>query len=135
MNKVAVFDEIFSKDLLTELFPNNKADEFFELLYGDIDEGAYDIEFDYTGCQPGQLEFRFNLKRRPGKCLACHLTYGLPEVFSRHPTLDIDGLVQKISHIMDGTAEVTHWQIGSTQEICRDLHVIPLKIFIRENSQ
>jgi len=135
MEKEAKFDEIFSKDVLKGIFPSEKADQFFELLYGDAGEGAYDIELSYNGCQSGQLEFMFNLIRRPGKCLACNLTYGLPRVFSRHPTVDVGGLVQKFRQFMDGTSEITHWQLGDTREISRDLHVIPLKVFVREKCQ
>jgi hypothetical protein len=135
MEKKAKYDEIFSKDVLMEIFPSDKADQFFELLYGDADEGAYDIELSYKGSHSGQLEFTFNLIRRPGKCLACNLTYGLPQVFSRHPTVDIEGLVQKFGSIMDGKADITRWQLEDTQEISRDLHIIPLKVFIRENCQ
>lgn len=135
MEKEAKFYEIFSKDVLTKIFPSEKADRFFELLYGDADEGAYDIELSYNGCHSGQLEFMFNLIRRSGKCLACNLTYGLPNVFSRHPTLDIEGLVQNFRKIMDGTSEITHWQLGDTREISRDLHIIPLRVFVRENRQ
>lgn len=135
MEKKARFNEIFSKDVLRKIFPNEKADQFFELLYGDADEGAYDIELSYNGCHSGQLEFMFNLIRRPGKCLACNLTYGLPKVFSRHPTLDIEGLVQNFRNIMDGTSEITHWQLGDTREISKDLHIIPLRVFVRENRQ
>jgi hypothetical protein len=133
MKKEAEFDGIFSKKVLTEIFPGEKVDQFFELLYGDVDEGAYDIKLSYNGYQSGQLEFVFNLIRRSGKCLACHLTYGLPQVFSRHPILDIEGLVQKFQQIIDQKAEITHWQLGETREISRDLHVIPLKVFIQEN--
>jgi hypothetical protein len=135
MEKESKLDDIFSKDVLREIFPNEKANQFFELLYGDADEGAYDIELSYNGCHSGQLEFMFNLIRRPGKCLACNLTYGLPNVFSRHPTLDIEGLVQNFRKIMDGTSEITHWQLGDTREISRDLHIIPLRVFVRENRQ
>jgi hypothetical protein len=133
MKKEAEFDGIFSKEVLTEIFPGEKADQFFELLYGDVDEGAYDIKLAYNGYQSGQLEFIFNLIRRPGKCLACNLTYGLPQVFSRHPALDIEGLVQKFQQTMEQKAEITHWQLGETREISRDLHVIPLKVFIQNN--
>lgn len=133
MEKETKFEEIFSKELLMEIFPSKKADQFFEMLYGDADEGAYDIRLSYHGYQSGQLEFMFNLIRRPGKCLACNLTYGLPRVFSRHPTVDIEGLVQKVSRYLDKKAEITHWQLGETREVSRDLHIIPLKVFVREN--
>jgi hypothetical protein len=132
MEKEAIFDKIFSKDVLTEIFPHEKADQFFELLYGDADEGAYDIDLSYTGYHSGHLEFMFNLRRRQGKCLACNLTYGLPQVFSRHPTLDIEGIVQKFGQITNDIIEITHWQLGGTKEISRDLHIIPLKVFIQE---
>jgi hypothetical protein len=135
MEKEAEFDDFFSKDVLAEIFPSNKADQFFELLYGDADEGAYDIELSYSGFHTGQLEFMFNLIRRPGKCLACNLTYGLPQVFSRHPTVDIDGLVKKFQQIMDAAVEITHWHLGETREVSRDLHTIPLKVFVRKKSQ
>jgi hypothetical protein len=133
MEKEAEYGGIFSEVVLNEIFPGEKADQFFELLYGDADEGAYDINLSYNGYHSGHLEFMFNLIRRQGKCLACNLTYGLPQVFSRHPILDIEGLVQKFRQIMDQKAEITHWQLGETREISRDLHVIPLKIFIQEN--
>lgn len=135
MDKESVFDQIFSKKLMDEIFPREKADQFFELLYGDADEGAYDIELSYQGFQSGQLGFKFNLIRRPGKCLACNLTYGLPQVFSRHPTLNVEGLVQKISRYMDEKTEITHWKLGDTREISRDLHIIPLTVFVRESDQ
>jgi hypothetical protein len=135
MEKEAEIDRIFSTDVLTKIFPSEKADQFFELLYGDADEGAYDIDLSYSGYHSGQMEFVFNLRRRQGKCLACNLTYGLPQVFSRHPTLDIEGVIEKFRQIMDGIIEITHWQLGSTKEISRDLHIIPLNVFVKEKRQ
>jgi hypothetical protein len=135
MEKEAELDRIFSKDMLTKIFPSEKADQFFELLYGDADEGSYDIDLSYSGYHSGQMEFVFNLRRRHGKCLACNLTYGLPQVFSRHPTLDIEGIIEQFRQIMDGMIEITHWQLGSTREISRDLHIIPLKVFVKEKRQ
>ena len=132
MEKQGEFEKLFTDKLLTELFPEDKSDQFFELLYGDAQEGAYDIGLSYEGYQPGQLKFVFNLKRRPGKCLACNLTYGLPEVFSRHPVLDIAGLIQKLQSAMDGSVSINEWQLGRAQEISKDLHIIDLDVFIDE---
>ena len=132
MEKQGEFEKLFTDKLLTELFPEDKSDQFFELLYGDAQEGAYDIGLSYEGYQPGHLKFVFNLKRRPGKCLACNLTYGLPEVFSRHPVLDIAGLIQKLQTTMDGSASINQWQLGRAQEISKDLHIIALDVFIDE---
>ena len=78
-------DEILSQDRCEQLFPHDLADRFFEALYGDTEEGAYDIRLKFKGQKQDRLEFEFQLKQRPGKCLACNLTYGLPNVFSRHP--------------------------------------------------
>ncbi len=36
-------NDIFTKKVLQELLPAQRSDEFFEALYGDADEGAYDI--------------------------------------------------------------------------------------------
>ncbi|MFO8085719.1 MAG: pancreas/duodenum homeobox protein 1 [Desulfobacterales bacterium] len=132
MEKQSKFDKVFTKELLTEFFPKNKSDLFFEMLYGDADEGAYDIELSYGGYQPGELKFNFGLKRRVGKCLACNLTYGLPQVFLRHPVMNMEGLMEKFKKAMDGSADISRWEMGRTEEISRDLHIISLKVFIKE---
>jgi hypothetical protein len=127
------FADVFTQNVLSGLFPAEKADNFFELLYGDAREGAYDIELSYSGRRDGALEFSFQLKRRPGKCLACNLTYGLPDVFARHPELDVKGLVEKFAVLMDGRAAIVDWRLGRTVEKSKDLHVIPLEVSIEEN--
>ncbi len=132
MEKENKYAGIFTDQVLSELFPVEKSDAFFELLYGDAEEGAYDIEVAFAGYRPGKLDFLFNLKRRPGKCLACNLTYGLPEVFSRHPALDVKGLVDKFDGLLDGKAKTTGWKLGGTREKSRELHVIPLEVSIVE---
>jgi len=35
------FEKIFSSEVLNEIFPSEKSDEFFEALFGDSEEGAY----------------------------------------------------------------------------------------------
>ncbi len=120
--------EVFSESVLQELFPIDLADRFFEALYGDVAEGAYDIELALREANENKLFFEFHLKPRLGKCLACNLTLGLPQVFSRHPIINIDGLVQKIDQLLDGQAGCTDWQIGMTRQVSDALHVIPLII-------
>ena len=83
------FDTLFTPDRLEGLFPADRADQFFEALFGDASEGAYDIELRYDGFRDNQLQFVFHLTERPGKCLSCSLTYGLPQVFTRHPLLAV----------------------------------------------
>jgi hypothetical protein len=122
------FKDIFTPDVLKKLFPEDRTDQFFDALLGDASEGAYHISIEYKGFSQNKLAFQFNLSQRPGKCLACHLTYGLPQVFSRHPVINIKDLVEKIDRLLNGQAHCTDWQIGATREISRELHVIPLFI-------
>jgi len=119
---------MFTETVLENLFPAQRADRFFEAMYGDVSEGAYDIRLSFHACRSDALELRFNLCRRPDKCLVCNLTYGLPQVFTRHPIIDIRGLVDKIDKILNGAAQCGRWELGDTREISADLHVIPLTI-------
>ncbi|MBE0585258.1 MAG: pancreas/duodenum homeobox protein 1, partial [Desulfofustis sp.] len=82
---------LFSSQTCSTLLPPSRADEFFEALFGDAEEGAYDLALAYVGSHGSTLRFDILLKERPGHCLACNLTYGLPQVFTRHPILDIAG--------------------------------------------
>jgi len=120
--------KIFTDAKLTDLFPKNRADSFFEALFGDAEEGAYDITLHLAEQQSEaeKLFFELHLHQRPGKCLACNLTYGLPEVFSRHPIININGLVKAIAEELN-CGELS-WEFGHTQQISNQLHVIPLII-------
>lgn len=119
--------EVFTPDKLAGLFPAEKSNEFFDALFGDASEGAYDIELTYKGSNNEFMEFEFLLKQRPGKCLACNLTYGLPQVFSRHPIINVKKLVNDIIAVA-GLKESAEWGLGATREISRNLHAIPLRI-------
>ncbi len=123
-------DPLFSDAVLKNLFPEERSDRFFAALYGDASEGAYDIDLAFNGPNGDALEFQFNLRRRPDKCLACNLTYGLPHVFNRHPVINAEGLVKDIEKILAGRAACKRWRLGETREISGDLHIIPLIIEI-----
>jgi hypothetical protein len=127
-------DQLFTETALKQLFPAERTDAFFEALYGDAAEGAYDIVFSFQGLKKEALEFRFDLHRRPGKCLACNLTYGLPQVFSRHPLIDIAGLVRGIDNRLAGKATCSRWKLGETEEISSDLHVVPLTVYLERTA-
>ena len=73
-----------------------------------------------------KAELAFELHQRPGKCLACNLTYGLPQVFQRHPVLDVAGVVRAAAEKLGWPAGKVRWWLGHTEEISRSLHVIPL---------
>ncbi|MCL2789073.1 MAG: pancreas/duodenum homeobox protein 1 [Desulfobulbus sp.] len=123
-------EQIFTEQVLRSLFPPERSDAFFDALFGDASEGAYDIALTYAGYDPqnNTLDFFLNLHERPGRCLACNLTYGLPEVFGRHPVIDIKGLVQGIEQLLGGTLSCTAWKLGHTEQQGDSLHRIPLKI-------
>lgn len=122
--------DIFTEETLAQLFPADRSDAFFDALYGDKDEGAYDISLAYVASDEDILEFELRLKQRPGKCLACNLTYGLPEVFGRHPLININGLARQIEALVDGL-KISGWKLGHTRERSRQLHTVPL-VFTRE---
>ncbi|MEJ2474766.1 MAG: pancreas/duodenum homeobox protein 1 [Desulfobacterales bacterium] len=131
---IATIAQLFTETALKQLFPAERTDAFFEALYGDAAEGAYDIVFSFQGLKKEALEFRFDLHRRPGKCLACNLTYGLPQVFSRHPLIDIAGLVRGIDNRLAGKATCSRWKLGETEEISSDLHVVPLTVYLERTA-
>lgn len=120
------FKEVFNEESLSKLLPETRSDEFFEALYGDASEGAYDISLAYVKADDKIVEFELQLKQRPGKCLACNLTYGLPEVFSRHPLINIKGIVSEIERMMGNDVPISGWKIGHTREKSRQLHTVPL---------
>jgi hypothetical protein len=123
-------EAIFTDDVLKELFGPERADNFFEALFGDASDGAYDISLSFTGynSSTNSLNFHLDLYERPGCCLACNLTYGLPEVFSRHPVINIQGLVADIEQKLGGKAQCVDWKLGTTVQKEKSLHSIPLQI-------
>ena len=122
------FNDIFTTDVLKELFPEDRADRFFDALFGDPAEGAYNISLEFKRQEQDRLEFELRLTQRPGKCLNCNLTYGLPNVFASHPIINISGLVLEINRLLDGRAKCVDWQLGLTKEVSGDRHSIPLVI-------
>lgn len=122
---------IFTRERLDEIFPSDRADNFFEALYGDASEGAYDISLEYKGMEEDKILFEFHLKQRAGKCLACNLTYGLPTVFERHPIINLNGIAKSIEQALEGKHSCNNWKVGTTQEKSRQLHVLPISFHIK----
>ncbi|THB73665.1 MAG: pancreas/duodenum homeobox protein 1 [Desulfobacteraceae bacterium] len=123
--------DILSQAFLDDLFPKDRTDDFFEALFGDVSEGAYDIRLGFVKHTNTRIELEFQLSVRPDKCLACSLTFGLPNVFERHPIINVKGLVDKISQSLNGVATVSGWALGETRMHSNDLHLIPLTLDIR----
>ena len=72
------------------------------------------------------------LHERPNRCLACNLTQGLPQVFARHPVIDLKGLVEAIGGLLGGAMVCGEWQLGRTIQKSRSLHCLPLQISVRQ---
>ena len=117
----------FSQEILDKIFPTEKTDAFFEAMLGDSSEGAYDIRLIFQGIKDNSLHFAFELTQRPEKCLACSVTYGLPQVFKKHRIIDTENIVKQIQTII-GNANVLSWEIQPTLPIERNLHLVPLHI-------
>ena len=115
-------EQILTQDFLDTLIPPEIGDRFFEALYGDASEGAYDIRLKFLNADEKQIVLAFDLTERPGKCLMCSLTYGLPTVFSRHPLINIKKIVEKIEE--KGFC-VRKWSLGETRELNPSNHAIP----------
>jgi len=124
------FAALFTTEVLEQLFPESRANDFFEALFGDASEGAYDIRLAYRGYNepPKTLAFALQLHQRPGKCLACNLTYGLPEVFSRHPLINLNGLTKEIDNLLGNLGSCTAWRLGTTEQVSSEMHSIPFLI-------
>lgn len=119
---------LFTPDVLLNLFPEERSNQFFDALFGDAEEGAYDIRLAYRSANDSHINLDLELHQRPGKCLACNLTQGLPNVFSRHPVINIDGLVGDVEKLLDGLAKCKEWSLGHTEQRNNDMHVIPINI-------
>ncbi len=121
-------DALFTPETLQQLFPKDRTNDFFEALFGDADEGSYDIELGYGGVNGNNLIIELKLHERPGCCLACNLTQGLPQVFSRHPVINVAGLVTDVDKLLGADTSCTEWSLGYTEQRQKEMHIIPINI-------
>lgn len=121
----------FDDQILAQLLPPGKADDFFEALYGDAAEGAYDFQLVCRREGPERIELELLLRQRPGKCLACNLTYGLPQVLGRHPVLNLKGVVKQVCAMAGADPNQATWSLGHTRVISHEVHAIPLTIALK----
>ena len=117
----------FSQKNLDQIFPPEKTNDFFEAMLGDASEGAYNIRLIYQGIKDNVLHFAFELAERPEKCLACSVTYGLPQVFKRHRIIDTENIVKEVQAII-GNVNVLSWELQPTLPIEQKVHLVPLHI-------
>lgn len=121
-------DDLFTPETLQQLFPKERSNDFFDALFGDADEGAYDIELAYAGTNGKSISLELRMHERPGRCLVCSLTQGLPQVFARHPVINVAGLVEDVDKMLAGVASCGEWSLGRTEQRKKNLHIIPLTI-------
>ena len=121
-------DALFTTDALMKMFPKERSDDFFDALFGDASEGSYDIELAYAGTNGSNLIMELKLHERPGCCLACNLTQGLPQVFSRHPIINVKGVVEDVDKLLGDEANCTEWSLGYTEQREKAMHIIPINI-------
>ena len=130
--------DIFTSERLNALFPPEKTEAFFDALFGDAEEGAYDIHLtldpEKDNSLSGELGFYFELHQRPGRCLVCSLTYGLPQVFERHPIINLKGLVSEIAGLAGWDLNDVWWRIGTTESLSPALHRIPLVLILNKGT-
>lgn len=122
------FKALLTPEKLAKIFPRERSNDFFDALFGDASEGAYDIELAYRDVKGDTLTMDLRLHERPNRCLACNLTQGLPQVFSRHPVINIKGVVRELQSLLGDSINLGEWSLGYTEQQKRSLHVIPLKI-------
>jgi hypothetical protein len=125
--------DVLTKKKLEKIFPKERADDFFEALFGDAGEGSYDIELAYRETTGSTLVMDLLLHERPNCCLACNLTQGLPQVFSRHPVINVNGVVSEIDSLLGDSYTCKSWSLGYTEQYSQSLHVIPIKIELEKN--
>ncbi|MDL2216923.1 pancreas/duodenum homeobox protein 1 [Desulfovibrio sp. OttesenSCG-928-M14] len=120
--------DIFTAEWTSAVFPPERTEAFFEALFGGAEDGAYDISLRYMNSKGDTHQFCFDLTQRPGKCLACNLTYGLPQVFSRHPVLNVKGIAEAAAAALGKDPASVRWDLGATTEHSATLHSIPFVV-------
>jgi hypothetical protein len=125
--------QVLNRKILEDLFPFERSRDFFEAFYGGSEESHFDIRLDFDGVRDNELFFSFQLIQRPGKCLACNMTYGLPHVFARHPIINVNGLVQDIAALLGVDPFDMRWTLGSTSQQSSEIHTIPLVVSVNQS--
>ena len=124
MTPETLFDATWTKNH----FPLERTDAFFDALFGDAEEGAYTISLQFKEVKGNTYFFTYDLHQRADKCLVCSLTYGLPQVFARHPVINVKGLVSDVATALGRQPDTAKWQLGGTKEHSTAHHSIELAI-------
>jgi len=77
----STIDALFTPETLQQLFPKNRTSDFFEALFGDADEGAYEIELGYGGVNGNSLTMELKTSRTPRMLSRVQLDPGITTGF------------------------------------------------------
>lgn len=124
----STIEATLNSETLQKIFPKDRSNDFFEALFGDASEGAYDIKLAYGGVKGNTLTMDLQLHERPGCCLVCNLTQGLPQVFGRHPIINVAGIVSEIDSLLGEAVSCKEWSLGHTEQRQKSMHIIPINI-------
>ncbi len=119
---------VLDQAMLDALMPPEKSDDFFDALYGEAEEGAYTIKLALRSVSDTEAKLALDLHQRTDKCLVCSLTYGLPQVFQRHPIINLAGVTKEVARALQWDENAITWTLGRTEEKSPALHSIPLII-------
>lgn len=124
---MAVYD-VFTSECPNDLFPIQRTNDLFGVLSGDAEEEACDIRLvvDPEEGDDGELHFYFELRQYTGRCLVCNLTYSLPQVFGRHPIINLKGLVSDIASHAGWEPGDVRWHAGTMGSLSGVLYRTPL---------
>ena len=118
--------KVLDKAFLESVFPPERTEAFFDALFGGAEEGAYDIVLVCRSEGEGRRNWPLSCISVPENVFACNLTYGLPQVFQRHPILNVAGVARAVAEKLGWPGDKVRWWLGHTEEVSRSLHVIPL---------
>ena len=117
---------MFDQNFIDDAFPADRTDAFFEALFGDAEEGAYNIRLSFQEQEQSKLTFHFELHQRADQCLRCNLTTGLPQVFQRHPIIGAKVIAEKAAK--EAGFQDFAWSLGNTVQVSEQLHYIPFYV-------
>ena len=66
----AVLNQVFTQEYLDTLLPAETSDHFFEALYGDTKDGAYDIRLEFISANEKRIVLAYNLTQQLANMLS-----------------------------------------------------------------
>ena len=109
---------------LSELFPQEKGEAFFQNQYFGTTDAFFDITLVCEKETSQSVDLLFELHQRHGHSLS--QSYCLGKIFACNPDIDAAGIAAQIAQ-RKGWKKFT-WKMGMTRELSNSLHGIPFTI-------